>query len=198
MNVPDTPPVPLADADAHRLRVAALVERCARSDERALEELYELTSPRLFGVAVRLVRREALAEEVLQEAFLKIWRNASRYSRELGAPLTWLTSIVRNEALDTLRRRRVREDNETSEPSWFADIVPDPTVAADMGVADSELLLTCLERLEPTARDCIVRAYCEGYSHDELSAAHGRPLGTVKSWIRRGLVTLRSCVDELS
>ena len=196
MSAPAAPTASAADADERRRHVATLLERCAKRDERALEELYRLTSARLFGVALRLLRQEPLAEEVLQEAFLKIWRNAARYSSELGAPLTWLTSIVRNEALDTLRRRRVREDHETPEPARFADLIPDPAAAVELGLDDARLLLDCLERLEPLARDCIVRAYCEGYSHDELSAAHDRPLGTVKSWIRRGLVSLRSCLDE--
>ena len=192
----DSTSASLLDADAHRAHVASLIERCGADDESALEELYRVTAPRLFGVAVRLVRRESLAEEVLQEAFLKIWRHAASYSAELGAPLTWLSSIVRHEALDTLRRRSVREDHESPMPDYFGELVADRGATPD--TADAELLIACLERLEPPARDCIVRAYCEGYSHDELSEAHDRPLGTVKSWIRRGLITLRSCVDELS
>ena len=186
------------DVLTRRERTARLLERCGDGDEGALEALYASTAPRLLGVALRIVRQEALAEEVLQEAFLKIWRHAPSYSRELGAPLTWLTSIVRHEALDTLRRRRVREDNESPQSERFAELTPDPRAPVDVATADAEILRTCLGRLEPAVRDCIVRAYCEGYSHDELSTAHAAPLGTVKSWIRRGLVKLRSCFDELS
>jgi len=188
----------LPDTEALRREIASIVKRCAEGDRLAMQVLYQKVSPRLFGVALRLMRRESLAEEVLQEAFIKIWRNASSYSPDLAAPLTWMTSIVRNEALDTLRRRRIREDHEAPQPDYLAELIPDGARNIDDSLVDAEVLMTCLERLEPPARDCIVRAYCEGYSHDELSEAHQRPLGTVKSWIRRGLISLRSCVDELS
>lgn len=189
--------VDLPDTEAWRNEMASLVERCAAGDPSAMKDLYQNASPRLFGVALRLMRRESLAEEVLQEAFVKIWRSAGSYSRDLAAPLTWMTSIVRNEALDTLRRRRIREDHESPQPDYFAELIPDGARQVDDSLVDAEVLMICLERLDAPARDCIVRSYCEGYSHDELSELHRRPLGTVKSWIRRGLRSLRSCVDEL-
>jgi len=188
----------IIDENERRLRLRALLAQCAERQEPALAELYELVSAQLFGVLMRILKVETLAEEALQEAFVKIWNNAYRYTPELGTPLTWMTSIARHQALDVLRRRSVREDHESAQLPAAIEAAADSAKSQQSISDDAEALLRCLDRLEPGARDCIVKAYCEGYSHDELSAAHDTPLGTVKSWIRRGLMSLRSCLDELS
>ena len=110
--------------------------------------------------------------------------------------MTWMGSIARNQALDALRRRGSREHNESTDLVSLIEATPDAAKPLHEMSEDARELMRCLERLPEAARDCIVKAYCEGYSHDELSEARATPLGTVKSWIRRGLVSLRKCLDE--
>ena len=192
------PPESLEDEHARRERLSALLALCAQRQESAFEELYGLCSAQLYGVLLRILKIEAIAEEALQESFVKIWEKADSYVPEVGAPMTWMASIARHQALDVLRRRGRREDLESGDLISLIDATPDAAKPVHEMSADAQLLLRCLERLPEAARDCIVQAYCEGYSHEELSAARGTPLGTIKSWIRRGLVSLRRCVDELS
>ena len=183
---------------ARRERLVVLLERSARGHEAAFEELYGLCSAQLYGVLLRIVKIESIAEEALQESFVKIWEKAGSYAVEAGAPMAWMSSIARHQAIDVLRRRDTREYNESADLIGLIDATPDAGRPVDEMSADAQLLLRCLDRLPPAARDCVVKAYCEGYSHEELSAANDAPLGTVKSWIRRGLISLRRCVDELS
>ena len=179
-------------------RLVELLGRCADRHEAAFEELYRDCAAQLNGVLLRILKIEAVAEEALQESFVKIWLNAGRYSPQAGAPMTWMSSIARHQALDVLRRRGVREDHESGDLVSLIDATPDAAKPVHEMGEDAQLLMRCLDRLPEEARDCIVKAYCEGYSHDELSEAIAKPLGTVKSWIRRGLVSLRKCVDELA
>ena len=175
-----------------------LLEACAQRHEAAFEELYGLCSTQLYGVLLRILKIEAIAEDALQESFVKIWENAGSYSSEAGAPMAWMSSIARNQGLDVLRRRGRRERHESTDMVSLIDATPDAAKSLHEMSEDAQLLLQCLDRLPERARDCIVRAYCEGYSHEELSEASGTPLGTIKSWIRRGLISLRRCVDELA
>ncbi len=193
------PPSSGTDSDqAHRERMVSLLQGCAEGREQSLAELYAACSSQLFGVLMRILKIESLAEDALQETFVKIWNKADQYSPELSAPVTWMTSIARNQALDALRRRKVREDNEAPNLVALIDATPSAGKSVSDMNEDAQQLMQCLEHLQPRARDCIVKAYCEGYSHDELSETHGTPLGTVKSWIRRGLLSLRECLNELA
>lgn len=186
------------DAQARREHLVALLERCAQGHESALEELYRLGSAQLYGVLLRILKIESIAEDALQESFVKIWENAGGYTAELGAPMTWMSTVARHQALDMLRKRGRRERHEGPDLAGLIDATPAGAGSSAEPSEEAELLLRCLERLPEAARDCVIRSYCEGYSHEELSAAHGRPLGTVKSWIRRGLLSLRRCLDELA
>jgi RNA polymerase sigma-70 factor (ECF subfamily) len=174
---------------------AELIQRCAHRDQRALEELYRKASPRLFGVCLRVVRQEALAEEVLQEAFVKIWNNAGRYATGRGTGMTWMISIARNRAVDLLRSLKARP--EEVEPSYegleFTDETANPEQHAHISGANAAVM-RCLEHLKEDQRRCILLAYHHGYTHDELARAVDAPLGTVKAWIRRGLERLRECL----
>ena len=172
-----------------------LLAGCARRREADFEELYALCSAQLNGTLLRILKIEAIAEEALQESFVKIWMKADSYSPETGSPMTWMNSIARNQALDVLRRRGSRERNESPELVSLIDATPDAAKPWHEMSSDAEALMRCLDELPEASRDCIVRAYCEGYSHEELAAETAAPLGTVKSWIRRGLVSLRKCVD---
>lgn len=180
-----------------------LLARCALADQRALAELYRQTRSRLYAVALRMLRDTDAAEEALQESFVKVWRNAGRYREDLAAPMTWLTSVVRNQCLDMLRRgqpektQRVLLDEDDDTLERMADETPDPMALA-MNSQAAASLTQCLDRLKDQQQRLIARAFYEGLSHSELATATGLPLGTVKTNIRRGLAALRSCLEGLA
>lgn len=178
--------------------LAGLLVQCEKGNETAFEELYRLCAGQLYGVLLRILRIEAISEEALQDSFVKIWQKAGTYIPGSGTPMAWMCSIARHHALDQLRRRSSREGNESADTHEFINSAADTAKPFHTMTEDASVLMLCLERLPEDTRFCIVRAYCEGYSYDELAEQRGRPLGTVKSWIRRGLLSLKECVDELS
>jgi RNA polymerase sigma-70 factor (ECF subfamily) len=175
-----------------------LLASCDQGSESAFEELYLLCSAQLFGVLMRILSIEAVAEEALQDSFVKIWQKAGSFRPESGAPMAWMCSIARHQALDLLRRRSTREGHERADPLGLIEQTPDQAKPLYEMSDDASILMQCLEKLNKEVSECLVRAYCEGYSYEELAHRNGAPLGTVKSWIRRGLISLRECVDELS
>jgi RNA polymerase sigma-70 factor (ECF subfamily) len=173
----------------------ALLEACAGGDTTALHRLYSIVSPQLFGLALGIVRRREQAEEILQDSFLLVWRHARSFDRQRGSAMAWLARIVRNQCFDHLRRsgRETPLDPEAME-RW-EDPAPGPEAAA----AESESarqLLGCLDQLEANPRQCILLAYYQGMTFEEVAARLKAPLGTVKSWIRRSLVRLRTCLER--
>ncbi|WP_159672728.1 sigma-70 family RNA polymerase sigma factor [Andreprevotia sp. IGB-42] len=174
--------------------LATLLHRCAGRDEKALAELYRLTAPKLFGVALRILRRSDWAEEVLQECYVNVWQHAASYSMDKSAPQTWLTRIVRNRCLDWLRRpdHEVADIDDAIVENW-ADEAPGP-LARLLSSDDSRRIAGCMQGLEAAHRQVIALAYFDGMSHGELATHMTLPLGTVKSWIRRGLEKLRLCL----
>jgi RNA polymerase sigma-70 factor (ECF subfamily) len=177
-----------------------LLAACARKDQASFARLYEVTAPKLFGVAIRILRREDWAEEVLQDCYVNIWGHASAYSAGLSAPMTWMTSIVRNRCLDWLRRPRMevvlsRDDDDGEDP---IDAIPsdDPSPLERLASsADAKALAGCLGQLEPKQRQAITLAFYDGLSHSELASHMRQPLGTVKTWVRRGLEQLKGCLE---
>lgn len=192
----DAPPAsrPVSTDPADQ-RLDGLISACADGIESAFEQLYKSTSSQLFGVLLRILRTEALAEEALQETYLKIWNNADKYKSARSAPRTWLSSIARNHAIDVLRKRSSREDIELNLDKAAMEIMPERERPMDQQHESSQMLEMCLEQLAEPARECVVRAYCEGFSQEELSERLQRPIGTVKSWIRRSLISLKECLD---
>jgi len=180
-------------------RLKNLLGRCVHRDQVAFKQLYDSTSAQLYATLRHMLRIEAVAEEALQETYVKIWDKASEYKPDLGQPLTWMTSIARYHALDIMRKRRIRENKEIA---WDEDLPGVESVVSEPGPAKTteyqDILERCFGRLSQSQRECITRAYLEGLTHDELSASVDSPVGTVKSWIRRGLITLKECVRELS
>jgi len=175
-----------------------LLEACARRDEGAFARLYETTSPKLFGVAVRILRREDWAEEVLQDCYVSIWNNAASYSSALSAPMTWMTSIVRNRCLDWLRRPKlevVLERPEGGEDPLEAVPSEDPGPLESLErSADAKALSECLRRLDAKQRQAIMLAFFEGLTQSEIATRLGEPLGTVKTRARLGLERLRGAL----
>lgn len=166
-----------------------LLARTALKDREAFRRLYELSAPHLLGVAVRILQTRGTAEEALQDAFVQIWQRAGTYRPEKARASTWMTSIVRYRALDTLRR----SGRETS-----IDDVPETALPSTpaAGTTAEPALRRCLGELPPSYQQCLSLAFVEGYTHQQLSQKLGTPLGTVKSWIRRGLQQLKECLGQ--
>lgn len=182
----------ISTADAEPLR--QLLAQCSLGDRRAFETLYRSVAPRLHGVALRFMGRSDLAEEVLQESFVRIWNNASRYQAHLSAPMTWMINITRNQAIDQLRKHRERRLSELEEQA----LVDEAPSAHERLSTDREAsaLIRCLDTLEGMQRQSITVAYFQGLSCSELADHLSAPLGSVKSWIRRGMERLRRCLES--
>jgi RNA polymerase sigma-70 factor (ECF subfamily) len=178
-----------------------LLSRVALGDRKAFRALYEATSASLFGVAVRILNRRDRAEEVIQDAFVNVWQRASSYSQAASQPMTWLTAIVRNRALDVLRSESARpaaplhedDDGTVLEPP---DERPDPLGLLERAV-DEVRIRECLGDIRGPQRQCLALAYYHGLSHSEVAARLAAPIGSVKVWIRRGLDRLKRCLDRL-
>ncbi|WP_292532324.1 sigma-70 family RNA polymerase sigma factor [Methylocystis sp.] len=168
----------------------ALLQRVAKRDRAAFRDLYAATSSRLFAVCLRLLRDRARAEEVLQEAFMRIWERAASYDAEKGVALAWMTVLTRRIALNELRRRDSAHASLDEEET--------PQMAADLPEHDplaKGRLIECLDRLGEERRQWVLLAYIHGYSHEELARRFQRPLGTMKSALFRGLADLRKCIS---
>lgn len=173
----------------------ALLGRVARGDQSAFKQLYDSMSPRLYGLCMRMLRRQDLAEEVLQDAFVRIWHHAGEYHEERGTPAGWMLTIARYRALDVLRRQRFEYATDHDTLIALADELPSPR---ENGWDDETFLALqgCLEEINSQQRESILRAYYHGMSHEQLASALEAPLGTVKSWVRRGLHGLKRCLER--
>ena len=182
--------------DALAMRLAELLAQCALRNQRAFAELYGLTSAKLFGVALRILRRRDWAEEVLQECYVSVWNHAGDYAVQRSAPLTWMTSIVRNRSLDWLRRPQheaTGEEYDIAVEAWQDDSAgPLERLAAS---SEAAALERCLRQLDGKQRQSIMLAFYHGLSHSEVAGHMKQPLGTVKTWVRRGLERLKVCLQ---
>jgi RNA polymerase sigma factor (sigma-70 family) len=187
-------------AESTDSQLIALIDRVALADESALKELYDLTSSKLYGVAVRVVSNRSWAEDVVQEAFINVWRIAPDYKATLSPPMAWLCLIVRSRGLDFLRRRtsdradQVRELDDVMAETLEGNS-PNPMDTALAG-EQALALHDCLSQLENKQREVVSLAYLRDLSHGELAQQLKLPLGTVKTWIRRGLEQLRGCMSR--
>lgn len=199
---------PPAPAPAQEL--AQLLSRVSLGDRRAFEAFYRRTSAQAFGVVLRINTDRAQAEEVLQEVFVNVWRSAGSFDAARSQPMTWLMSVARNRAIDSLRRRqaepatisrhRARHDDSGDEEDLLESMP-----SADPGplellsrATEAAQLERCMQGLSADQRASLAMAYYQGLSHQEVAQSMAQPLGTVKSWIRRGLTSLRSCLDRVS
>jgi RNA polymerase sigma factor (sigma-70 family) len=173
-------------------RIAALLEATGRGDRTAFRSLYEATAPKLLGITIRIIRNRSIAEEVLQEVYVKIWQKAERFTPEAGHPGAWLAAIARNRAIDRIRAEKVdRTRSADDEPMLDRLVAPsagDPALRED--------LRNCLAGLDDEARDCVVLAYCSGYSREELAERFKRPVGTIKTLLHRSIRLLRACLEK--
>ncbi|MGQ0578055.1 MAG: sigma-70 family RNA polymerase sigma factor [Betaproteobacteria bacterium] len=180
--------------DAEQL--SDLLSRCALRDQHAFRTLYQHSSAKLFAVAVRITRRRDWAEEVLQESFISIWNHAPGYNAAKSAPMTWMTAIVRNRALDLLRRpREVESDGDHDDlMASIPDASPGPEELLKRSM-EAGALAECMKQLTGEQQQSIALAFFNGLSHGELARHMRKPLGTVKTWVRRALERLRGCLD---
>ena len=176
----------------------AALRACARGEQQALQGLYQQESRYLLGVALRIVRQKALAEDVLHDAFLSIWRRAGSFDATRGSGKGWIYVVVRHQALNVARARahEISADEDTVETLLHERQDDGPGDASDAYAlqADMGKLHDCLGHLDEAKRNCILYAYVDGCSHSEIAKRIASPLGTVKAWVKRGLASLRECM----
>lgn len=178
-----------------RDKLKAAMRRLAGGERSALEDVYRATSAKLFGICYRILGDEKEAEDALQDVYLTLWRRADRYDPERASPISWLATFARNRAIDRLRTGKVRRG---AVPEDEAAPLADENPLADAMLIDAERearVHTCLETLDETPRDAIRTAFFEGRTYAELAERLDVPLGTMKSWIRRGLAKLKTCME---
>ncbi len=192
--------------------LARLLARTGLGDRAAFATLYDRTSAHLFAVVLRINRDRGQAEDILQEVFVKVWRAAQTFDGAQSQPLTWLTSIARNRAIDSLRRQQTQPQIQSfasTESGGPGGDAPDDqdfhdTVADDASgpmellskASEARALSKCMQVLNAQQRQCVALAFYDGLSHAEVAEQLRQPLGTVKSWVRRGLLALKSCLQS--
>jgi RNA polymerase sigma-70 factor (ECF subfamily) len=191
-------------------RLGDWLARCALGDRQAFRQLYETTSPRVLGVIARLVGRGATAEDLLQDVYVKVWKSAGQYRAGAGAPMAWLCATARYRAIDWLRAQGARpeiaasellsasasDDDEGPGPAErLADPNPGPAARVEAR-AEAGAVQACLGTLAATQQQSISLAYYQGLSHGEIAEHLGAPLGSVKTWVRRGLLALKACLER--
>ena len=177
-------------------RLAALLAQAGRGNRAAFADLYEATKSKLFAVSLRIVRERHIAEEVLQDSFVNIWNNATKYAVGQSAPMTWMTAIVRNRSLDIVRRPFLEVQDEDD---FFAANMEDERPGPDDQLVARRVQVNierCMKGLDGEQQQTISLAFFQGLSHSEVASHLGKPLGTVKTHIRRGLLKLKGCLES--
>ena len=196
---------PLSDWSDRSVELSGLLSRAGLGDRAAFATLYERTSAHLLGVVLRIQRDRALAEDILQEVYVNVWRAAQSFDAAQSQPLTWLTSVARNRAIDSLRRAHAQpllkthltttnDDEETDVYDTVADDAPGPLDLLSRA-SDARALGRCMDGLNAQQRQSVALAFFDGLSHAEVADSMRQPLGTVKSWVRRALMSLKGCLD---
>ena len=188
--------VRLTDGQAH---LRALLARVAERDRAAFAELYDLTSAKLMGVALRICLTRAEAEEVVQVAYVKVWKRASSFEDGRASPVAWMAAIARNGAIDRRRAEAARGGtHDVLEPSGaleLADDAPSPEDAAELS-SEVGVLHACLGELDPRHAAAVRHAHLDGLAYAEIGARLGAPENTIKTWVRRSLARLRDCMER--
>jgi RNA polymerase sigma-70 factor (ECF subfamily) len=199
-------PPPPQDWSERSKDLSQLLARAGLGDRAAFATLYDKTSSHLFAVVLRISRDRAQAEDILQEVYVNVWRAASGFDAAQAQPLTWLTSIARNRAIDSLRRAQTQpqlqtatanDDEETDVYDAVADETPGPLEMLSRA-SDARALSHCMQGLTAQQRQSVALAFYDGLSHAEVAEKMRQPLGTVKSWVRRALMSLKTCLARAS
>ena len=201
-------PTPAAEWNERSVDLARLLGRAGLGDRAAFATLYERTGPHLFAVVLRINRDRAQAEDILQEVYVNVWRAAKGFDAAQSQPLTWLTSIARNRAIDSLRRNQTRpqiqgsgafdgaaDGEDDSVYDTVADSAPGPLDLLSQA-SDARELASCMEHLSAQQRQSLALAFYQGLSHAEVAEQMRQPLGSVKSWVRRALLSLKDCLQR--
>lgn len=171
-----------------------LLAAVAGRDRAAFRQLYDAAAPKLFATVLRIVRNKPTAEEVLQDVFLRIWQNAASFSPQTAPARAWMNSIARNRAIDVLRQKGFTPVSAAEHDSkWYERIAEDRDREGDM--INNATLRHCLETIDEQARNCVLLAYYEGFSREELAQRYDRPVNTIKTWLHRSLASLRACIE---
>ena len=185
-----------SDQAQRRDSLAKALGRVALGDEAALQQVYELTSAKLFGICLRILGNQAEAEDALQDVYVSVWRRAGSFDASRASPITWLATLARNRAIDRLRAARRSGSAEPVEAALeIADSRPDALAVLTAG-EDRARLLDCVGELEDRTAQAIRGAFFGGLTYGELAATMEVPLGTMKSWIRRGLMKMKDCLER--
>ncbi|MES9900351.1 MAG: sigma-70 family RNA polymerase sigma factor [Sedimenticola sp.] len=172
-----------------------LLARSAMRDQKAFTQLYEETSSKLFGLLVRILKQEELAQDCLQQAYVKIWNNAGDYREGVAAPMTWMSTIARYCAYDQLRKMR-REANQDDFGNQAEPVDEHTDVFSDVNAGQmSGQLMDCVEQLNENQHRCIMMGFYQGLSYPEIAGRMDTPVGTIKTWIHRGMANLRECLQ---
>lgn len=174
--------------------IANLLARVALRDRAAYQALYTATSPKLFGICLRILKNRSDAEDALQEIFVRIWNNAGRYAPQIASPQAWLNTIARNYAIDMLRARKPG-GGDLDAAEVLASDAPTPEDSA-VAASEARRIEGCMEALSPPRGEAVRRAYLEGDSYVELAERFSVPLNTMRSWLRRSLIQLRECLSH--
>ena len=180
---------------AERDELNQLLQLAGRNDQKAFAELYKRTSSKLFGVCLRMLRDRGEAEEVLQETYTAVWRRAGSFDASRASAITWLITLSRNKAIDRLRQHREDLLDDPSKLDETVDEQPTPAAGAETS-QEYQRLQHCLDELDPQQQSSVREAFFTGATYNELATRCKVPLGTMKSWIRRSLMQLRTCLDQ--
>jgi RNA polymerase sigma-70 factor (ECF subfamily) len=172
-----------------------LMAAVAKGDRAAFERLYTATCAKLYGVVLRILRRSDLADEVIQETYLKIWGSAGQFDPALSAPITWMVAIARNRAIDLVRKKADVSLEETPDVLDVAAETPNPLAGREM-TEDLRRLLACIGRLDEERRKLVLLAYYDGWSREQLATKFKKPVNTIKTWLRRSILEIRECLGS--
>ncbi|MGH6815200.1 MAG: sigma-70 family RNA polymerase sigma factor [Hyphomicrobiaceae bacterium] len=176
--------------------LADLLVRVGRDrDRQAFRIVYTATSAKLFGIVVRILQRRDIAEEVLQDVYVKIWEKAAGFDPSRASPITWMATVARNRAIDEVRRIRPASLEETPEALEVPDTDDLPLDRLTQN-EEARRLRDCLDKLDPDRRQMVLLAYDQGLSRAELAQRFGRPVATIKTWLHRSLAQLRKCLEQ--
>lgn len=175
--------------------LTTLLTLTSKGNSEAFAELYDATNMKLFGIVLRIIRKRDLAEDILQEVYIKIWHRSGDYSPARGKPLTWMSVIARNRAIDEIRKHAPALADEPEAVELIADETASPEDETEIN-DELRRLQACLSHLEDMKREAVLLAYLDGYTRVELATKFDQPVGTIKTWLKRSLASLKDCLKK--